>query len=72
VRWTPQGKIAATELYEVDSNPAEHGRNLATEDPNKAEALKKQLLGYLESVDAEKPKPRNLKRRKGRRKNNAK
>jgi len=72
VRWTPQGKIAATELYEVDSNPAEQGRNLATEDPNKAEALKKQLLGYLESVDAEKPKPRNLKRRKGRRKNNAK
>lgn len=72
VKWTPQGRIAATELYDVDPNPTEEGRNLAAENPGKVGALREQLLGYLGSVDAEKPKPRNPKRNKGKRKPAAK
>lgn len=72
VKWTPQGKIAATELYLVDPNPTEQGHDLAKRNPKKANALQKQLLEYLESVDAEEPKPRVKKRKKGNRKTKGK
>ena len=68
VKWTAQGKIAAAELYVVDPNPAEEGRNLAAGNPKKVAALRKELVQYLASVDAEKPKPRSKKRPKGKRK----
>ena len=68
VKWTPQGKIAASELFLVDPNPTEEGHDLAAKNPEKTDALREQLLAYLESVDAEKPKPRAKKRKKGNRK----
>lgn len=72
VKWTPQGEISTTELYEVDPKPTEQGHDLARQNPKQAEALKKRLVEYLETVDAEKPKPRAKKRNKGRRKAGAK
>lgn len=68
VKWTPQGKIKVTELYQVDPRPTEEGHDLADKNPQKVAALKKQLLQFLESVDAEKPKPATPKRKKGKRK----
>ena len=72
IKWTPQGKIKAAELYEVDPNPTEEGHDLADKNPKKVAAMKEQLLQYLESVDAEEPKPAASKRKKGKRKPGAK
>ena len=72
IRWTPQGKIKAAELYRVDPNPTEEGHDLAAQHPQKVAALQQQLIQFLESVDAEKPKPAAPKKRKGKRKTGAK
>lgn len=56
--WKPNGKVARTELYELSANPTEEGRDLAAEEPNTARQLQKQLLGFLTSVNADKPKPK--------------
>lgn len=69
VKWTPQGKIATRELYQVDANPTEEGHNIAEQHPKKVAALEAQLLGYLESVNAEKPSPNQRKKPKRQRKN---
>ncbi|MGB0578894.1 MAG: sulfatase-like hydrolase/transferase [Limisphaerales bacterium] len=68
VSWTPQGKIKAAELYAVDPNPTVEGNNLADKNPKRVVALQKQLLQFLESVDAEKPKPSAPKKKRGKRK----
>lgn len=64
IKWTPQGKIAATELYQVDRNPTEEGHDLADKHPKEVAALRSQLLDYLASVDAEKPTPNQRKKPK--------
>lgn len=66
--WKNDGSIDGHELYQVDPNPTEEGNNIADAHPEKAEALKKQLLDYLDSVDAEKVKPSvSRKKNKGKR-----
>ncbi len=62
IKWTPQGEIAASELYLVERNPAEEGNDLAAKNAEKVDVLQKKLLTYLESVDAEKPKPKKKKK----------
>ena len=63
VKWTVQGQIANRELYRVDENPTEHGNDIAESNPDLVKKLEKTLLDYLDSVDAEKPKPRQPKKR---------
>jgi len=53
--WKPDGKVRSRELYRFDPDPHEEGRDLAAARPDKADALQKLLLDYLESVDAERP-----------------
>lgn len=72
VKWTAQGGIKAAELYEVDPNPTEEGHDMAGGNPGKVAALKRQLLRYLESVQAEKPRPGGGKKKRNRRKGGAK
>ncbi len=64
IKWTPQGKIAARELYQVDEDPREEGHDVSVEHPQKVKSLESQLLSYLESVDAEKPSPNQRKKPK--------
>lgn len=55
VFWTQAGEVASRELYHVGKNPREvAGRDLATVEAEKAEAMETLLLDYLKEVDAEK------------------
>jgi arylsulfatase A len=56
--WNRNGKINRSELYDLSANPTEEGNDQGAEHPATAEALQKQLLRYLKSVNAAKPKPR--------------
>ncbi|MEM9283082.1 MAG: sulfatase [Verrucomicrobiota bacterium] len=59
--WNPDNSVAGRELYNVGSNPTEEGNEISSKNPEKADSLQRQLLVYLESVDAEKvppPKPK--------------
>jgi arylsulfatase A len=64
VNWDIKGKVTASELYRVDANPTEEGNGLKKQNPRKAADLQKLLLNYLESVNAEKPKPRGKRKKK--------
>ncbi len=64
IKWTPQGQIAAREFYRVDLNPTEHGHDRAKDNSTRVDAMEKRLLEYLASVNAEKPKPKTVKRKK--------
>ncbi len=55
LHWTKDGEISSRELYRFNPDPREDLKGLADAEPEKADALEKLLLGYLESVDAEKP-----------------
>ena len=67
VKWNAKGEVDSTELYQLDPNPTEEGRDLKAGQLQTAAELQKRLLGYLESVNAEKPKPRAPRKgRKGR------
>ncbi|MEM7147855.1 MAG: sulfatase-like hydrolase/transferase, partial [Verrucomicrobiota bacterium] len=64
VVWNTDGTVASRELYQVDPNPVEEGNNIADAHPETADLLQKQLLDYLESVDAETPSPPAPKKKK--------
>ncbi|MDF1823681.1 MAG: sulfatase-like hydrolase/transferase [Verrucomicrobiales bacterium] len=61
--WQGNGVIRERELYHVAGNPTEEGNNVIQANQEIATALEKELVAYLESVDAEKPK-KNLRNRK--------
>ena len=52
--WRPDGKIRSRELYRVNPDPREQGRDIADKETNKANALQTTLLAHLKSVGAEK------------------
>ncbi len=54
VFWTPTNEIRSRELYQVDPNPREEGRDVVDQLPEKADQLQRLLLDHLQSVDAEK------------------
>jgi arylsulfatase A-like enzyme len=64
VFWRPNGTIARRELFNLGENPVEEGRDIASENKPKADAMEAALLAFLESVSAETPKdlPRNRRR----------
>jgi hypothetical protein len=66
----PRPRDRGRELYNVASNPTEEGNNIIEQEPELAVALEKQILAYLGSVDAEKPKVnrKNKKKQKGKQK----
>lgn len=66
--WRPDGKVRTRELYRFDSQPREEGHDIAGKDPATADRLQEALLGYLKSVDAEKPKPKTPRKKGGKRK----
>lgn len=51
--WDRKGGIASRQLFNVASNPIEEGRDIASQEPARADALEKALLAYLKSVKAE-------------------
>ena len=63
--WKLDGTVRSRELYDVSENPTEEGRDIAAKQPEQAATMEQTLLGHLESVDAEKPKVRPPKRKKG-------
>ena len=64
--WNNDGSVADSELYQVDPNPTEEGNEIAGDHPEKAAALRKQLLDYLRAVNAEVVEPKTpKKKRKG-------
>lgn len=52
--WAPDGSVHHRELYQVDPDPREEGRNIAETEPARADELEALLVAYLKSVDAEK------------------
>ncbi|MEM7014853.1 MAG: sulfatase-like hydrolase/transferase [Verrucomicrobiota bacterium] len=64
IKWTPKGEIASRELFRVDENPTEEGNDIAAANPELVKTLEKKLQGYLDSVAAEKPKPKQPKAKK--------
>jgi len=64
VFWTPDGTIRSRELYHVNPDPREEGRNIADKETGKANALQTTLLAHLKSVNAEKPAKTPQKRKK--------
>lgn len=63
--WDKNGAVASRELYRFSPDPRETGRDRATEDPAKADALQSVLVAYLKSVNAETPQTVPKKNRKG-------
>jgi arylsulfatase A-like enzyme len=62
--WRPDSTIRSHELYLVNPDPREQGRDIADKKPNKANALQTTLLAHLKSVGAEKAVSVRQKRRK--------
>ena len=62
--WAPDGAVRTRELYHVNPDPREEGRNIADKETDKATALQITLLAHLESVNAEKPAKSPQKRKK--------
>ncbi len=54
LHWRPDGKLRTQELYQVNPDPREQGRDIADQEPQKANALKALLLDHLKQVKAEK------------------
>ncbi len=64
IKWTPEGNIESRELYQVHRNPIEYGNDLADDNPSKVAVMEKRLLDYLTQVNAEKPAPKDIKRKR--------
>ena len=64
VYWRQNGTIVRRELYDLGENPIEEGRDIASENKSKADAMEGALVEFLKSVSAETPKdvPRNRRR----------
>lgn len=57
--WNSLGGVQGRELYEVDSNPREtDARDLAKENPGRADELQALLIDYLQEVGAYYPPPK--------------
>jgi arylsulfatase A-like enzyme len=52
--WTPAGRVRSRELYHVNPDPREAGRNIADKEKEKANDLQTILLAHLKAVGAEK------------------
>jgi arylsulfatase A-like enzyme len=52
--WTPDGRVRSRELYHVNPDPREEGRNIADKETDKAKDLQTTLLAHLKAVHAEK------------------
>jgi arylsulfatase A-like enzyme len=72
VFWQGDGSVARRELYHLDGNPAEEGRDIAGEQKPRADAMEAALLTFLRSVNAETPDDRASPRKKGPAKKKAK
>jgi arylsulfatase A-like enzyme len=54
--WDKNGGIASRELYRFAPDPREAGRDIAKQEPARADRLQAVLLDYLESTNAETPR----------------
>lgn len=52
VYWNKKGEVASRALNRFNPNPTEEGRDIAKENPQKADALQNILINYLKSVNA--------------------
>ena len=55
LHWTRDGRVRGRELFLFNPDPREEDRDIAGQEPAKADQLQRQLLDYLAQVDAEKP-----------------
>jgi arylsulfatase A len=55
LQWRPNGSIASRELYHLEPNPTEEGRDIASDDPERTDRLQTLLLAHLAAVKAEMP-----------------
>jgi arylsulfatase A-like enzyme len=62
--WKRNGTVDRSELYNLADSPTEEGHDLASAESASASALQKKLLRFLQSVDADKPRPRKPQSRK--------
>jgi arylsulfatase A len=53
--WNSLGTVRSSELYHLNLDPREAGRNITAENPEKAEQLQTMLLEYLQEVGAYSP-----------------
>ena len=64
LHWKNDGSIDRRELFDFTESPVEEGQDISSDHPDIADDLEKQLLTFLEKVDADKPRPKKPKRRK--------
>ena len=53
LHWNANGKVRARELYQVNPNPREQGRDISGQEPERTKSLKALLLDHLKQVNAE-------------------
>ena len=53
VNWGRNGEVASRELYRFAPDPREEGRDIAKQDPGRADKMQATLLAYLKSAKAE-------------------
>lgn len=53
VKWDRNGAVASRALYQLNVDPREEGRDVAAQQPERADRLQAALLSYLKSVKAE-------------------
>lgn len=53
VTWDRNGGVATRKLYQLNADPREEGRDLAPQQPERAERMQAALLAYLKQVKAE-------------------
>ena len=57
--WKKDGSVDHVELYKVSDNPREEGYDIRDREPGIANAMKQQLLEFLQTVNAESPGNQN-------------
>tara|TARA_B100000676_G_C17669291_1_gene625501 strand:- start:459 stop:701 length:243 start_codon:yes stop_codon:yes gene_type:complete len=68
VAWNAKNKVASRQLYVVDPNPTEEGRDIAEQNPKKADQLQSLLLAHLKRVKAEEVSANGGKKKKRKKK----
>lgn len=53
LKWDGKGGVAARTLYQLGADPREEGRDIASQQSERADRMQAALLGYLKGVEAE-------------------
>ena len=64
LHWKPNGEVDRHELFDMNQNPVEEGNDLSVAQSGRARRMQEKLVGYLLSVEADRPRPKRSKKKK--------